>query len=207
MSLICEKISFKYKGSKMVFDNLDFEVNEGETVCLFARSGFGKSTFAKILAGYEKPTKGMVTLYGEPLERKGYMPVQLVYQHPEKSVNPKWTVEQILQEGGSYNREILHAFGIDDSYLCRFPHELSGGELQRICIVRALKEGTKFLICDEITTMLDAINQANIWQCVLQEVERRQIGLIVITHNRRLAERLCHRIVDFESLCENSRIG
>lgn len=202
--LICKGVSFRYKGGKELFHNLDFSLREGEKVCVFAKSGFGKSTFAKILSGYQKPASGNVYLGDVPIEEKGYSPVQLVYQHPEKSVNPKWTVEQILQEGGPYNSEMLHKFGIDDSFLTRFPHELSGGELQRICIVRALKEGTKFLICDEITTMLDTINQANIWKCVLEEVDRKNIGLIVITHNLNLANKLCNRVLDFEDYVYNN---
>ncbi|MFI3227951.1 MAG: ATP-binding cassette domain-containing protein [Clostridia bacterium] len=199
MQLSCEKISFKYKNSKYLFENLDFAINKGEKVCIFAKSGFGKSSFAKVLAGYEKPNQGHVLLSGNKVS--GYSPVQLIYQHPEKSVNPKWTVEQILLEGGEYDTEILRKFGIDKSFFNRFPHELSGGELQRICIVRALKKQTEFLICDEITTMLDAINQANIWKCILEEVERRNLGLLVITHNKSLANKICEKVIDFEELC------
>lgn len=196
--LHCQDISFRYPCKRTVFSHLDFAIEQGERVGVFARSGYGKSTFAKVLAGYESPYEGQVFLGGTPIDYKGFSPVQLIYQHPERSVNPKWTVAQILAEGGAYDTDLLHRFGIDDTYLNRFPRELSGGELQRICIVRALKPGTQFLICDEITTMLDAITQANIWHCILQEASRRNMALLVITHNQALAHRVCRRVIDFE---------
>lgn len=204
MLLSCEKLAFKYKGCEKLFDNLNFSLKQGQTVCIFAKSGFGKSTFAKILSGYEKNISGKVTLNSQSIPTKGFCPVQLIFQHPEQSLNPKWTVKQLLLEGGEFDIDILHKFGMDESYFDRFPHELSGGELQRICIVRAIKEQTKFLICDEITTMLDAISQANIWDCLLEEVKKRNLGLLVITHNKALAHKVCETVIDFEQLCRRS---
>ncbi len=201
MQLSSKQITFRYPCSKTLFQDIDFTLHSGEKICIFAKSGFGKSTFAKVLAGYETQTSGQVLLDEKPLPQGVFSPVQLIYQHPEQSVNPKWTVQQILQEGGDYDAQLLQKFGIDQSYLTRFPHELSGGELQRICIVRALKEPTKFLICDEITTMLDAITQANIWQCILEVAAAKKIGLLVITHNKFLADAICETVIDFEKLC------
>lgn len=201
MLLSCKKLSFGYEKNKNLFENLDFEIKQGEKICIFAKSGFGKSTFAKILAGYEKRATGNVFIDGEKLKDKGFSPVQLIFQHPEQSLNPKWTVRQLLNEGGEFDLCILHKFGLDESYFDRFLHELSGGELQRICIVRAIKKQTKFLICDEITTMLDAISQANIWNCVLEEVKTRNLGLLVITHNKALAHKVCEKVIDFELFC------
>lgn len=195
--LMCENLSFKYKKCEMLFENLNFKLKQGERVCIFAKSGFGKSTFAKILAGYEKPTKGTIL----PDEKDGFNPVQMIFQHPEMSVNPKWTVYEILNEGGDFDRELLAKFGIDESYFDRLPSELSGGELQRICIIRSIKKDTKFLICDEITTMLDAITQAKIWKNILEEVTKRNIGLLVITHNEHLAHKICEKVIDFEKMC------
>lgn len=197
-TLTATDIGFRYPCKKVLFEGVNFAMEQGQRTAIFAKSGFGKSTFAKVLSGYETPFAGKVLLDGKPLPTKGFSPVQLVYQHPEASVNPKWTVAQILAEGGDYDADLLHQFGIDDSFLNRFPHELSGGELQRICIVRAMKSGTKFLICDEITTMLDPITQANIWQCITQEASRRHLALLVITHNQALAHRICGQVMDFE---------
>jgi peptide/nickel transport system ATP-binding protein len=79
----------------------------------------------------------------------------------------------------------------------RYPNELSGGELQRFCVLRALSEKTRFLICDEITTMLDALTQARIWNFLLRFAAERQIGILLITHSRPLAEKTCTRIIDW----------
>ena len=103
-----------------------------------------------------------------------------------------------VEEGTAYAplRELLEALGIEGAWLSRFPRELSGGELQRFCVARALLSGAPFLICDEISTMLDVITQAQIWNVVLAEAERRNMGLIAVTHNRRLAERIANRMYE-----------
>ena len=80
----------------------------------------------------------------------------------------------------------------------RFPGELSGGELQRFCIARALGKRTRFLLADEISTMLDLITQSQIWNFLLEEVGRRRIGLVVVSHSGELLERVCTRIVDLK---------
>ncbi len=199
--LLCGKnLSFAYKCGKKLFESVDIEIKSEEKVAIFAPSGYGKSTLAKVLAGYEKPNSGTVTFDGKSLPKKGFCPVQLIYQHPEKSVNPKWTIRKILLEGGGFDMKMLEKLDIPEEYLDRYPFELSGGELQRICIARAIKDKTKFIIADEITTMLDTITQAKIWQFLLEEVEKRKIGLLVITHNRFLAEKICTKIIDFKEL-------
>ena len=91
---------------------------------------------------------------------RGFKPVQLIYQHPEKVMNPKWKMSQVLAESWDVKDEDLAQFGIQKSWLTRFPQELSGGELQRFSVLRSLNPNTKFLIADEMTTMLDAITQA-----------------------------------------------
>ena len=90
--------------------------------------------------------------------------------------------------------------GIEAAWLERWPTELSGGELQRFCIARVLGPETKFLICDEISTMLDVITQAQIWRKVLDVVEKNHLGLIVVTHNMALAKKVCNRIVELPAL-------
>ena len=127
---------------------------------------------------------------------KGYCPVQLIYQHPEKAINPRWRLKRVLEESGELNEDMLDSFGIERAWLDRFPRELSGGELQRFCVARALMSGADYLICDEISTMLDVITQAQIWNVILEEVERQNMGLIVVTHNRNLAEKIATRIID-----------
>ena len=86
--------------------------------------------------------------------------------------------------------------GIHPEWMERFPTELSGGELQRFCIARALGKGTRYLIADEITTMLDMITQSQIWHFLLEETRKRKIGLICVSHDRKLLDRLCTDQID-----------
>ncbi len=196
MQLKAENISFKYNNSnKYILENVDFEINSGEIVGLVAPSGFGKTTLAKILSGYEKSLSGRITIDGVENNKKGYNPVQLIFQHPEKAVNPKWKMKKTLNEANKPDKELIKAMGIKGEWMERYPNELSGGELQRFCVIRSLGEDTKFLIADEMTTMLDAITQAQIWNVVLEYVRKNEIGLIVISHEKALMDRICDRIV------------
>lgn len=198
MQLKAKDISFKHKNSNTyVLKNVDFEINSGEIVGLVAPSGFGKTTLAKILAGYESQYTGTVKIEGINKKNK-YNPVQLIFQHPEKAVNPKWKMRQILTESFNPPKELLDYIGIKNEWLNRYPNELSGGELQRFCVIRALSKDTKFLIADEMTTMLDAITQAQIWNVVLDYIKQNNIGLIVISHEKALIQRICDRVVNLE---------
>lgn len=197
MQLKASGINFKYNNDKYILKDIDFEISSGEIVGLIAPSGFGKTTLAKILAGYQKPESGSVVLEGYNEKRKkGYNPVQLIFQHPEKSVNPKWKMSKIIKEAFNPSKELIEDMGIREEWLNRWPSELSGGELQRFCVLRALSKDTKFLIADEMTTMLDAITQAQIWGVVLEHVKKYNIGLVVISHDRALVDRICTKIVD-----------
>ena len=172
MQLKAKGINFKYSNDRYILKDIDFEINSGEIVGLVAPSGFGKTTLAKILAGYEKPESGSVIIEGYKSEKNKYNPVQLIFQHPEKSVNPKWKMSKIINEAFEPSKELIDSMGIKDEWLNRWPSELSGGELQRFCVLRALSKDTKFLIADEMTTMLDAITQAQIWGVVLEHVKK-----------------------------------
>ena len=204
MQLKAQSINFKYRDDEYILKDIDFTINSGEVVGLVAPSGFGKTTLAKILAGYEKPESGTVTIDGQKNNKKGYCPVQLIFQHPEKSVNPRWKMDKILKEAYLPSKELLDDMGIKKEWLNRWPSELSGGELQRFCVVRALSPDTKFLIADEMTTMLDAITQAQIWNVVLNHVKKYNIGLVVISHEKSLIDRICDRIVDLTKFKELS---
>lgn len=195
MYLKGENISFGYKKNSLVLNNVSLSLNSGEVLGLVGDSGSGKSTLCKILAGYENKYQGKVSLDGRDIPSNGYNPVQLIFQHPEKAVNPKWKMKDILNEGHNVPHEILDSFGIKKGWLNRWPNELSGGELQRFALARALGPETKFLIADEITTMLDAITQAQIWHTVLDIVEEMNIGVLVVSHEKNLIRRLCHDVV------------
>ena len=196
MQLKADNISFRYNDkSPWVLRNVNFTVESADRIALVGPSGYGKSTLSKILSGYLKPTEGKVLLNGELLPEKGYCPVQMVYQHPEQAVNPRWKMDKTLNECWKPDQNLLDSMGIEKEWLKRWPSELSGGELQRFCIARVLGPDTKFLICDEISTMLDVITQAQIWQLVLEISEERNIGRVVVTHNMALAEKVCNKIV------------
>lgn len=174
-----------------VIKDRSLAVSPGEMLGLMAPSGYGKTTLGKLLAGYLKPTQGQVQLHQQPLPKAGYCPVQMVFQNPELAINPRWRIEQILREGPPPPRPALEALGIHPGWMTRYPHELSGGELQRIAIARVLNPQTRYLIADEMTAMLDANTQALIWQVILEFARQHQVGVIVISHDRALLERLC----------------
>ena len=201
MQLEARNVSFRYdKHSSWILKDINLTVKAGERVALVGPSGYGKSTLSKILAGYEKPEEGEILWDGKPLPKTGYCPVQMIYQHPEKAVNPRWKMKKTLKEGWEPDQKTLDDMGIEAAWLERWPTELSGGELQRCCIARVLGPETKFLICDEISTMLDVITQAQIWRKVLDVVEKNHLGLIVVTHNMALAKKVCNRIVELPAL-------
>lgn len=200
MRLEARKVSFRYGKKPWILKDVSFVMEQNERVGLIGPSGYGKSTLAKLLSGYELPVSGDILIDGKPLAKQGYCPVQLIYQHPEKAVNPRWKLKDTLFEGRSPDEVVMNSMGLEPEWLNRYPNELSGGELQRFCIARSLGEKTKFLLADEISTMLDVISQAQIWDYMLNVVKERGIGLLVVTHNLALAERVCTRVVDMEGI-------
>ena len=197
MALEAKNISFRYDPKQpWILEDYTLKIDQGERLAVSAPSGYGKTTLALLLAGYLKPEKGIILLDDKPLPTKGICPVQLICQHPEKAINPRWKLKRVLEESGRLREDMLDAFGIERAWLDRFPRELSGGELQRFCVARALMSGADYLICDEISTMLDVITQAQIWNVVLEEAEKRNMEIIAVTHNRHLAERIATRTID-----------
>ncbi|MGI5884649.1 MAG: ABC transporter ATP-binding protein [Candidatus Spyradocola sp.] len=197
MALEAKNLSFRYdRKDPFVLENVSLTLERGERVALFAPSGRGKSTLALLLAGYRTPTSGQVLLDGAPLPARGVCPVQLIWQHPETAINPRWRLRRVLEESGAIRQEDLEALGIEPAWLDRFPRELSGGELQRFCVARALCSGAPYLILDEISTMLDGITQAQIWNAVLRRAEEQNLGLLAVTHNPHLAKRIATRSIE-----------
>ncbi|MBE6503049.1 MAG: ATP-binding cassette domain-containing protein [Methanobrevibacter sp.] len=192
MELKATNISFKYpSANKYLLKDINLELNNNKIIGLIGDSGSGKSTLCKILSGYISKYEGTVTFNGNPLPKKGFKPVQLIYQHPEKVMNPKWRMDNVLKESWDVDDEFLKEFGIQKSWLTRFPQELSGGELQRFSVVRSLNPNTKFLIADEMTTMLDAITQVQILDSVLKIVKQRKMGFLLVSHDMDLVNTIC----------------
>ena len=199
MSLELKNCFFKYKGNtNYLIKDFSISIEKGEVTGLIGPSGYGKSTIGKLLAGQIKPEKGEVLLDGKKLPENVYCPVQLIYQHPELAVNPKWKMQRTLEETGPVDKALYNALGIKDIFLDRWPQELSGGELQRFNVYRALRPQTQYLIADEISTMLDVITQAQIWNVILDFAKEHNLGLLVITHNKNLADAVCTRKITLQ---------
>lgn len=213
---------------RVLFENLSLSIAPGERVQIAAPSGAGKTTLCRVLAGYLAPQAGEVLADGAPLPKKGPCPVQLIGQHPERALDPRLRMEASLlealagqdasaDEGGRRGRRapkrsareslsesstalLLEALGIQSRWLTRYPHELSGGEMQRFCIARALLANPRYLIADEISTMLDAVTQAQIWSVLLREAAQRDLGLIFVSHSPALSSRLATRVVNLPAV-------
>lgn len=173
----------------------DISLQRGERLGLSGRSGSGKSTLARILSGHLSLTEGNLIA---PAGVKGKAnPVQWIGQQPALAFNPKWRIQQSLDEAYQEHdfTDKLAQYRIQAEWLTRYPHQLSGGELQRLNIVRALPPTTSFLICDEITAQLDPLTQKSIWQQLLFDADKRHLGLLIISHQQSLLDKLCHRII------------
>lgn len=190
-----KNVSFRYGNGPWILKDVSMEVEQGERVVILGPSGYGKSTLAKIIAGYLEPLSGKVLWNNHDLPQNCFCPIQLIYQHPEKALNPRWKMKKSLFEAGEPSEEVLSQVGIKEKWYERWPNELSGGELQRFCVARVLKPETRLLIADEMTTMLDALNQAHIWNFILEYAEKHGMSIIAITHNKFLAEKIATRII------------
>ena len=207
MSLRATDITFGYPGAAKLYEGFSLTVEAGERVALCGPSGVGKTTLCRLLAGYLRPQNGEIRVDGALLAARGQRPVQLIGQHPEQAFDPRMRLGRSLAEGACglrYDQAIerartsglLDAFGIRDEWLTRFPHELSGGELMRFCIARALLAEPAYLICDEMTAMLDAVTQAEVWRAVLGIACARHMGLVIVSHSPALLDRIGVRRVD-----------
>lgn len=193
--LEAQNITFGYAKGAPLYKDFSFSVAPGERVALVAPSGAGKTTLCRLLAGCETPQAGAVLVDGVALPKRGACPVQLIGQHPERAVDPRMRMRDVLAEAGGASENLVRDLGIRHEWLARFPHELSGGELQRFCIARALAANPRYLIADEISTMLDAVTQAQLWQFLLREVAARNVGLVFVSHSPALTARIATRTV------------
>ena len=213
MSLLIDHVYFRYYGQDdWCLNDISLQLKSGKTLGLLGSSGSGKSTCGKIAAGLLKPTNGNVLFHGETLaslrkNKKIKTKIQMIFQHPEVSFNPRLTLESSMAEGyklsgKKYDFQTLcnmtEAFGIYPDQLKRQPQQLSGGELQRLAIARALLHDPEVLILDEATTMLDAITQAQIMRMLKKQQEERQLTYLLITHDRQLAKIMCDEVYEME---------
>jgi peptide/nickel transport system ATP-binding protein len=203
---------FKGKREVIAADALDLEVQAGETLGVVGESGSGKSTLARLIARLLLPTAGSVTLRREVATAAGatakgfHKHVQIVFQDPYRSLNPRRTVGAAIVEGpmnfgvakaAAWRRaqDLMALVRLDPAALNRYPHEFSGGQRQRICIARALACEPELLVADEPVSALDVSVQAHVLQ-LLEEVQKKfNLTLIFITHDLRVAAKICDRVV------------
>jgi peptide/nickel transport system ATP-binding protein len=184
-------------------DDVSFSVEEGEVVGLVGESGCGKSTLGRVVAGILEPSAGGVRYRGG----KPGLKVQMIFQDPFASLNPRMRVRDIVGEApvvhGLVRKEDLDGYldallvrcGLDPSYKPRYPHQFSGGQRSRIGIARALAVKPEFLVCDEAVAALDVSIQAQILNLFMQL--RRDLGLtyLFISHDLGVVEHLSDRVV------------
>lgn len=183
---------------RAVFRGVSLRLAPGQILGLEGPSGQGKTTLGRLLAGLQPPLQGAVLLDAAPLPRRGACPVQYLPQHPLGSMNPRWRIRRILAEAAPPGPQDLAAVGVDPAWLERFPHELSGGQLHRVSLLRALLVRPRYLIADEITASLDQLSQAEIWR-VLQDLARdRGIGILAISHDTALLRAVCTEVRGLE---------
>lgn len=200
--LNAENLSFRYtRRTPWVVDGLSLHVEPGEVVGLCGPSGSGKSTLARLLAGHLRPQRGSVSLDGCPIEvpRGRAHPVQLVMQDAQAAMDPRWKVAEVLASAGAGSEDLaeLTPALVEERWLDRFPHELSGGELQRVNLARALLADPRHLVADEISASLDALTQARIWHLLGELTTARGIGVLAISHDRALLDQVCGRVLEW----------
>lgn len=196
-------------------NDVSFEIEKGSTFALVGESGSGKSTVAKMAVGLLQPTRGAIEIDGLDLLRARDAAavramrrrIQMIFQDPYASLNPRWRVDDIVAEplgafgltgsGAERKRrvaELLEQVGLSPADGAKYPHEFSGGQRQRVCIARALASQPDFLVCDEPTSALDVSVQAQVLN--LMKDLQKELGLtyLFISHDLSVVRYMADRI-------------
>ena len=180
-----ENISFRYSKDIAIFDNFSLMLREGEIKAIVGPSGVGKSTLFELILGHRKPSHGMI-------RSESY---SQVFQDPYSSFHPTYTVrEQIMEVTSMQGYEsLIEQMGLEEAFLDSLPHKLSGGQLQRCSILRALLMKPKLLLLDEPTSALDNLNQLDIMKLIVDNLNG--MGVLLITHDGDLARWCADEII------------
>jgi ABC-type oligopeptide transport system ATPase subunit len=193
---------FRPKGYIKAVDGVSFQLLGGETLGVVGESGSGKTTLIKTIVRLLNPTEGQILLNGEDIAGFSYeemqprrRQIQMVFQDPYSSLNPRFTIQQIIEEPLEIHESLseeerigevvrlLDLVGLNASYMGRFPHELSGGQRQRIGLARALAPKPKLILLDEITSALDVSTQANILNLLKDLQQRLSLTYLMVSHD------------------------
>ena len=198
MTLHADGVWFRHAGdAPWVLRAATLEVRAGEIVGLRGPSGIGKSTLGRVLAGLLRPVRGEVRTARGRIVRP-CREVQYLAQDAQAAMNPRWRVRDVLAEAGTDEAPGGTDGGlVDPGWHDRFPHELSGGQLQRVNLARALRAGPSYLVADEISASLDAVNQAVVWHDLMAVARAAGLGVVAISHDASLLERVADRVVEF----------
>ncbi len=204
---------FGERGVIRAVDGVSFHVDEGETLGLVGESGCGKSTTARAIAGLTPPTKGEIYVEGQRID--GLSPsamfphrrtIQMVFQNPFSSLNPRMTVGAIIREPMDifqlHSRRdrrlevmrLMDLVGLNPRYMNRYPHEFSGGQRQRIGIARALAVEPKLILCDEPVSALDVSIQAQVINLLMDLQQKLGVAYLFIAHDLAVVRHMAHRI-------------
>lgn len=190
--------------------DVDFEVETHSTYALVGESGSGKSTIGRMLVGLLAPTSGTVEINGVNLATETdtnkidviRSDIQMIFQDPFASLNPRWRVRDIIVEpvaarGGDTNRlaeKLLEQVGLSALDAGKFPHEFSGGQRQRICIARALSSEPKLIVCDEPTSALDVSVQAQVLNLMSDLKDNFGLTYVLISHDLTVVQHMADHI-------------
>lgn len=212
------------KRRQPVLRGVSFDIEQGECLGIVGESGSGKSTLGKIILGIETPDAGHIVPGEAMRQRPRHEAISVVFQDYTSSVNPRFTVQQIIaeplfrtalndQERALRIRQLLDEVGLSEAMLNRYPHQLSGGQLQRVCIARAIAPNPLFILFDEAVSSLDVSVQVKILDLLLDIKRRRKLSYLFITHDITVAAYVCDRLMFFnegrvvEELRDLTRLG
>lgn len=194
--LSIKDLSFSYDGTVSIYNSFNLTLRRGECVAVTGPSGVGKSTLLELVAGMLKPQSGRIEC-----DRIGW-----IFQDPYSSFHPSYTIlKQISEVAGRDFLDYVNpeSLDIDSKILDKFPDEISGGQLQRCSILRALAMKPDILLCDEPTSALDNITQLKTMKLLVSLLDR--VGILLITHDMDLARWIADRVINLEEIaCEEA---